>query len=163
MKTFSAATKFSVLMSFLYLGACEPMTEAELAAYQQRQTEARIEQQRISAARAESCRGNISCPETQATVAQLCERQIRQRHEYTRTDVYGNVLYSQLIYYTTIRFERGPLYYAGFGDNNRFQIALSVKRNSSSSPNRPQFVEYHASCVLQKGTTDIITVDYEVL
>lgn len=154
---------FVFLAALLALGACEPMTDAELEIHQQRQAQLQAQRSRQAAERARFCEDNISCEETQQLVARQCEARIRQRHEYSRSDRYGNTIFSELLSPPTVYFERGPLHYAGFGDNDRFQMHFNVRTNSVGSPNRMSFVRYKASCIVRKNTTQIINVDYDIL
>lgn len=166
METMSLKKKLGalvILAASLSVGACEPMTEEELAAYQQRQAQLQEQRRQEAAQRARYCEGNISCQETQQLVARQCEALVRRRHEYRRVDVYGNAVYSELLSPPTAYFESGPLHYAGFGDNHRFRMYFNVRRSSLGLPGRMTFVRYDASCIIRKNTTQIINIDYKVL
>ena len=155
-------SKFLLVFAFLGLAACEPMTEEELAAFQQRQFQASLIRDERAAERVVFCEGNIDCYETQDLVAEQCKEMVRNRFTSRRSDQYGNILFSEIDILNFVNFRKDPGNSLGYGGNNIILLTAVVRSNSSSNLRGLDITQYMANCIILRDSTEIIDIDYDI-
>lgn len=156
-----ALTITIILSSFFGLSACEPMTDEQIAVSRQLALQQAEQQRQEAIKRAQYCKTDVYCPETQDSIAANCTELAKREKSWRRNDTYGNVFFSEIKYVGGYLFDFAPQHVSRYGDNHVVRFVIGVDSNSSSKPNRADHQRYHAHCIVDKQSLRIINIDYE--